>query len=243
MLEVSGLSVRYGKHVALADVSLTVAPSEIVVILGANGAGKTTLLKAIAGLVQPQPGARITLAGRDLGVLEPHHIVEAGIALVPEGRGIFAELTVRENLELGAYARRARAAERDNLKRVLALFPRLAERTHQIVRTMSGGERQMVAIGRALMSAPDMLLLDEPSLGLSPLLCGELFRALAQIRTDGVGLLLVEQNARRSLDVANRGYLIETGHIVGTGTAQSLQSDPAVRRAYLGAAELHSTNR
>ena len=242
MLEVAGLSVRYGKHVALADVAITVAPREIVVILGANGAGKTTLLKAIAGLMRPQPGARIALAGRDLGVLEPHRIVEAGIALVPEGRGIFADLTVRENLELGAYARRARAAERDNLARVLALFPRLAERTHQVVRTMSGGERQMVAIGRALMSAPDMLLLDEPSLGLSPLLCGELFRALATIKAAGVGLLLVEQNARRSLEIADRGYLIETGHIVGSGTAQSLQSDPAVQRAYLGAAEPRATS-
>jgi branched-chain amino acid transport system ATP-binding protein len=239
MLEVAGVSVLYGKHAALADVALSVNPGEIVAMLGANGAGKSTLLKAIAGLVRPQPGARITLDGRDLLALEPHQVVEAGVALVPEGRGIFAELTVRENLRLGAYARRARAAERDNFDRVLALFPRLAERHTQIVRTMSGGERQMVAIGRALMSAPDLLLLDEPSLGLSPLMCSELFRALARIRATGVGLLLVEQNARRSLDIADRGYLIETGRIVGQGTTAELKVDPAVRRAYLGAAEVH----
>jgi branched-chain amino acid transport system ATP-binding protein len=234
MLEVAGLSVLYGKHAALTDVSLSVAPGEIVVILGANGAGKTTLLKAIAGLVPPRSGARIGLGGCDLLALPPHRIVEQGVALVPEGRGIFADLTVRENLLLGAYAQRARPAERDNLARVLALFPRLEERYGQVVRTMSGGERQMVAIGRALMSAPEMLLLDEPSLGLSPIMCRDLFRALARIKSDGIGLLLVEQNARRSLDIADRGYLIETGRIVGAGTAQALQSDPAVQSAYLG---------
>ncbi len=239
MLEVSGLSVRYGKHAALGNVALKVAPGEIVVMLGANGAGKTTLLKAIAGLVRPEPGARVGLDGRDLLALEPHHIVEAGIALVPEGRGIFAELTVRENLELGAYAARARAGERHNLTRVLTLFPRLAERQRQVVRTMSGGERQMVAIGRALMSAPTVLLLDEPSLGLAPLMCIELFRALAQIRAAGVSLLLVEQNAKRSLDIADRGYLIDTGRIVGEGTAANLKVDPAGQRAYLGAGEVH----
>jgi branched-chain amino acid transport system ATP-binding protein len=240
MLEVADLSVLYGKHAALAGVSLQVTPGEIVVILGANGAGKSTLLKAVAGLVRAQPGARIAFGGHDLLALPPHRIVEAGIALVPEGRGIFAELTVRENLELGAYAQRARASERENLARVLALFPRLQERFSQVVRTMSGGERQMVAIGRALMSAPDMLLLDEPSLGLSPIMCGELFRALVSVRAAGVGLLLVEQNARRSLDIADRGYLIETGRIVGQGTAAELKVDPAVQRAYLGTGEVHS---
>ena len=172
---------------ALAGVALDVKPGEIVVMLGANGAGKSTLLKSIAGLVRPQPGARVTFDGPDLLALPPHEIVEAGIALVPEGRGIFAELTVRENLELGAYARRARAGEAENLARVMTLFPRLAERGPQLARTMSGGEQQMVAIGRALMSAPKLLLLDEPSLGLSPLLCGELFQALARVREAGVG--------------------------------------------------------
>jgi branched-chain amino acid transport system ATP-binding protein len=240
MLEIDGLSVAYGKHAALAGVALTVARGEIVAMLGANGAGKSTLLKAVAGLVRPQPGARVHLAGRDLLALPPHLVVEAGVALVPEGRGIFGELTVRENLMLGAYAARARAAEADNLARVVTLFPRLEERFGQIARTMSGGEQQMVAIGRALMSAPDILLLDEPSLGLSPLICGELFAALANIRAAGVGLLLVEQNAKRSLAIADRGYLIETGRIVGEGTAAALAVDPAVQRAYLGAAEVRT---
>jgi branched-chain amino acid transport system ATP-binding protein len=166
-----------------------------------------------------------------------HAIVEAGLALVPEGRGVFGELTVRENLELGAFARRARAAEAENLRHVLELFPRLGERLSQQVRTMSGGEQQMVAVGRALMSAPSILLLDEPSLGLSPLMCKELFAALARIRDKGLGILLVEQNAKRSLAIANRGYLIANGRIVGEGSAESLRNDPAVQRAYLGAAE------
>jgi branched-chain amino acid transport system ATP-binding protein len=239
MLEVENLSVCYGKHAALAGVALTVARGEIVCMLGANGAGKTTLLKAIAGLVSPQPGARVRLDGRDLLALPPHAVVEAGIALVPEGRGIFGDLTVRENLALGAYAQRAREGERANLARVLELFPRLRERFRQIVQTMSGGEQQMVAIGRALMTAPDILLLDEPSLGLSPIMCGELFGALARVRGTGVGLLLVEQNARRSLNIADRGYLIETGRLVGQGSAAALKVDPAVQRAYLGAGEVH----
>ncbi|HKS60756.1 MAG TPA: ABC transporter ATP-binding protein, partial [Xanthobacteraceae bacterium] len=196
MLEVRGLSASYGKHSALSGVDLDVKPGEIVVMLGANGAGKSTLLKAIAGLVHPQSGSRVTFGGQDLLALPPHEIVEAGIALVPEGRGIFAELTVRENLELGAFARRARAGEAESLARIKSLFPRLAERGPQLARTMSGGEQQMVAIGRALMSAPKLLLLDEPSLGLSPLMCGELFQALARIRDTGVGILLVEQNAK-----------------------------------------------
>jgi ABC-type branched-subunit amino acid transport system ATPase component len=240
MLEVRALSASYGKHSALSGVDLGVAPGEIVVMLGANGAGKSTLLKSIAGLVTPQPGSGVTFEGCDLLALAPHEIVEAGIALVPEGRGIFAELTVRENLELGAYARRARPGESENLARVMALFPRLAERGRQFARTMSGGEQQMVAVGRALMSAPKLLLLDEPSLGLSPLLCGELFQALAQIRRAGVGLLLVEQNAALGLNVADRGYLIESGRIVGQGSAQSLRGDPAVQRAYLGIGEGHA---
>jgi len=236
MLELSGLSVQYGQHRALDAVELSVARGEIIVLLGANGAGKTTLLKAIAGLVAPREGARIALDGHSLAGLPPHTIVEAGIALVPEGRGVFGELTVRENLLLGAHARRARAATSANLDLVHRLFPRLRERSRQVVRTMSGGEQQMVAVGRALMSAPAILMLDEPSLGLSPLLCKELFRTLADIRRSGIGILLVEQNARQSLRVADRGLLIETGRVVGRGTAADLASDPAVRRAYLGAA-------
>jgi len=238
MLEVGSLSVAYGKHRAVDAVALTVAAGELVVILGANGAGKTSLLKAIAGIQPAAPGARISLAGRDLAAMRAHQIVEAGLALVPEGRGIFGDLTVRENLMLGAFARRARAGEAENLDRVVTLFPRLAERMTQAARTMSGGEQQMVAIGRALMSAPDILLLDEPSLGLSPLMCGELFAALTRVRQSGIGILLVEQNAKRSLAIADRGYLIENGRIVGAGSATALQDDPAVQRAYLGLAEI-----
>ncbi len=234
MLDVAGLSISYGRHRAVNDVALSVAKTEIVVILGANGGGKTSLLKALAGMLPASPGTSITLDGQDLTKLPAHAIVEAGLALVPEGRGIFGELTVRENLLLGAYPRRARAHEAANLARILALFPRLGERMSQAARTMSGGEQQMVAIGRALMSAPDILLLDEPSLGLSPLICGELFEALGRIRSSGIGVLLVEQNAKRSLQIADRGYLIEQGRIVGQGSAAALRDDPAVQRAYLG---------
>ncbi len=234
MLEVSHLSVSYGQHRALSDVALHVGRGEILVVLGANGAGKSTLLKALAGLVRPAAGVRIRLGSQDLTTMEPHHIVEAGLALVPEGRGIFGDLTVRENLALGAHPRRARAGEAARLDQVLSLFPRLTERMRQVARTMSGGEQQMVAIGRALMSAPEILLLDEPSLGLSPLMCGELFRALGRIRSTGVGVLLVEQNAKRSLEIADRGILLENGHVVGEGAAAALAADPAVRRAYLG---------
>jgi acyl-CoA reductase-like NAD-dependent aldehyde dehydrogenase/ABC-type branched-subunit amino acid transport system ATPase component len=234
MLEVSGLSVRYGKHLALDEVSLSVGPGEIVVMLGANGAGKSSCLKALGGMVARMPGARIALGGVDLTHLPAHEIVEAGLALVPEDRGIFADLSVHENLLLGAYLARARPHEAANLKKVLALFPRLAERLRQLARTMSGGERQMLAIGRALMSHPQVLLLDEPSLGLSPLVCKELFQALGRVRDLGVGVLLVEQNAAQSLAIGSRGYLLENGRIVGEGAAGDLQSDPAVRRAYLG---------
>src|SRR6187549_602867 len=239
MLEVSGISVAYGKHVAVDRIALNVKPGEVVLILGANGSGKTSLLKAIAGIQPAAAGASVQLAGRDLDGLPAHQIVEAGLALVPEGRGVFGELTVRENLELGAFARRARPREAENLASVLELFPRLAERLGQQVRTMSGGEQQMVAVGRALMSAPEILLLDEPSLGLAPIMCTELFGALARIRSTGVGILLVEQNARQSLKVADRGYLIESGRIVGSGSAAALKDDPAVQRAYLGAGEIH----
>ena len=236
MLDVQHLSVSYGKHVALDGVSLTVGRGEIVVMLGANGAGKSSCLKALGGMVPHAPGARITLGGHDISTLQPHEVVEAGLALVPEDRGIFADLTVRENLRLGAFTPRAHTLEAEHLQRVLTLFPRLAERMGQFARTMSGGERQMVAIGRALMSSPSVLLLDEPSLGLSPLVCKELFQALARIKELGVGVLLVEQNARQGLAIATRGYLLENGRIVGHGPAAQLQDDPAVRRAYLGGA-------
>jgi len=240
MLEIGNVSAFYGKHRALDGVSLKVDRGEIVVILGANGAGKTTLLKAIGGLVPAAPGAKIAMAGKDLAGTPAHKIVEAGVALVPEGRGIFGELTVSENLMLGAFPARARAKEADNLAMVLGLFPRLNERLKQTVRTMSGGEQQMVAIGRALMTAPEILLLDEPSLGLSPIMCKELFQILKRIRDAGLGIMLVEQNAKQSLEIADRGYLIESGRIVGSGTAAVLKTDPAVQKAYLGASEAHA---
>jgi branched-chain amino acid transport system ATP-binding protein len=241
MLDVSRLSVSYGKHLALDNVALSVGMGEIVVMLGANGAGKSSCLKALGAMVRPLPHAHITLNGSDLTTLQAHSVVEAGLALVPEDRGIFPDLTVRENLQLGAFANRARARESENLKRVLALFPRLGERMGQYTRTMSGGERQMVAIGRALMSNPQVLLLDEPSLGLSPLVCKELFQALSRIKGMDVGVLLVEQNARAALAIADRGYLLENGRIVGEGAASDLQGDPAVRPADMGGARAEDT--
>ena len=238
VLEVRDLSVAYGRHRALDAVSIDVQEGEIVAMLGANGAGKSTLLKALCGMVPRQPGTRIALAGLDLTGLPPHAIVEAGLALVPEGRGVFADLSVGENLMLGAFPRRARAREAKNLERVVDLFPRLAERMKQTVRTMRGGEQQRVALGRALMSAPSILLLDEPSLGLAPRVCREVFAALVRVRASGVGVLLIEQNVKQSLAIADRGYLIENGRIVGSGSAPELQRNPAVRLAYLGGAAL-----
>jgi branched-chain amino acid transport system ATP-binding protein len=235
MLELASLSVSYGRHRAVSDAALQVAQGEIVVLLGANGAGKSTLLKATAGVVRPHPGARVTLDGRALLDIPPHQVVNAGLALVPEGRGVFGELSVRENLSLGAFPPRARAGEAKMLDTVLSLFPRLAERLPQLVRTMSGGEQQMVAIGRALMSAPTILLLDEPSLGLSPLLCKELFASLRRVRNTGVGILLVEQNARQSLAIGDRAYVMATGRVSSVGKAADALNDDAVRRAYLGA--------
>ncbi|ADZ72367.1 ABC transporter ATP-binding protein [Polymorphum gilvum] len=234
MLEIKGLSAAYGQHRALEDVNLRVDRGEIVVILGANGAGKSTLLKAISGICEGQVGGSVVMQGTELLGMAANRIVEEGIALVPEGRGVFGDLTVAENLTLGAYANRAREEEAGNLERVLRLFPKLRERRGQQVRTMSGGEQQMVAIGRAMMSNPALLTLDEPSLGLSPLLCKELFQSLKTVRDAGIGILLVEQNARQSLAIADRGYLIENGRILQEGKAAELRNDPAVQAAYLG---------
>ncbi|MBX9457577.1 MAG: ABC transporter ATP-binding protein [Rhizobium sp.] len=234
MLEIHDLSLHYGQHLALDRVAVTVAKGEIVVILGANGAGKSSLLKCAAGLVRPDAGASIRLSGQDIAARPAHLVLEAGIALVPEGRGIFGDLTVEENLALGAYARRARAHAAQGRQLVYELFPKLADRRAQFVNTMSGGEQQMVAIGRALMSKPDLLMLDEPSLGLAPVVVGELFSALQRIRDSGPALLIVEQNVRMSLSIADRGYLIEAGRIAGENTATALLNDDAVKRAFLG---------
>ena len=236
MLEVKGLSAAYGQHPALNKASVRVGKGEIVVILGANGAGKSTLLKAISGICEGKVTGSVRMNGHELVGMKPDRIVEEGIALVPEGRGIFGDLTVEENLTLGAYSERAKDAERTNLDRVYALFPKLLERRRQVARTMSGGEQQMVAIGRAMMSNPAILTLDEPSLGLSPLLSKELFQSLRAVRDTGIGILLVEQNAKASLAIADRGYLLENTEIIHEDAAASLAEDPAVQKAYLGGA-------
>ena len=234
MLKIKNLSVAYGHHRALDNVSMTVGSGEIVVVLGANGAGKSTLLKAIGGMTPAGNGFKASINGAPIQNEKPHTIVESGIALVPEGRGVFGELSVAENLKLGANPKRARRRETENRKTVFTLFPVLARRKQQLVRTMSGGEQQMVAIGRAIMSQPDVMMFDEPSLGLSPLLTTEVFKVLTELKKTGVGILLVEQNARQSLAIADRGYLLENGHIGQSGLARDLIEDKAVRKAYLG---------
>jgi branched-chain amino acid transport system ATP-binding protein len=234
MLEIDGLDHVYGRHSALRDVAIRVRPGEVVAILGANGAGKSTLLNAIAGLLTPSGGS-IRYHGNELIGLPAHRIVEHGIATVTETRHLFGPMSVMENLSLGAFPRHARQATPASVARVFALFPRLAERRRQAVRTMSGGEQQMVAVGRALMAQPSLLLLDEPSLGLAPMLAAELFAALERIAREGdTSILMVEQNARRALKMANRGYLLSLGRIVGEGSAQSLAQDNAVAESYLG---------
>lgn len=234
MLEVNSLSHAYGRHEALHEVAIRLKAGECIAILGANGAGKTTLLNAVAGLVRPSGGS-IRFQGTQLVGLSPDRIVELGIATVPENRHLFAPMSVMENLALGAFPQRARSNTAAALERVFDLFPKLAERRRQAVRSMSGGERQMVAIGRALMTQPALLLLDEPSLGLSPRLASELFAALSRIaRESAVSVLMVEQNARRALAMASRAYLLSVGRIVGEGEAQTLARDNALVRSYLG---------
>jgi ABC-type branched-subunit amino acid transport system ATPase component len=234
MLEVERLAHRYGHHEALHVAALHLRAGESVAILGANGAGKTTLLNAIAGILRPDEGS-IRFHGTELVGLPPYRIVELGVAAVPESRHLFGPMTVMENLTLGAFTRRARSGAAVTLERVFALFPRLAERRHQRVRTMSGGEQQMVAIGRALMTQPALLLLDEPSLGLSPLIASELFAVLAGVAREGaVSILVVEQSARRALAFAQRAYLLSMGRIVAEGDARIFANDNLVARSYLG---------
>ncbi len=234
MLECRNVSVFYGRHRAVENVSLTVSTGEIVVMLGANGAGKSTFLRAIAGQVPFREGGSVVMEGQDISHRPAHEIVESGIALVPEDRGVFNELTVHDNLLLGAYPRRARAREAENLERVHSLFPKLAERRRQLVRTMSGGERQMVAVGRAMMSAPAILMLDEPSLGLSPLIVNEMFTAIRRVHAEGTAVLLVEQNVSMAMRVADRAYVLEEGRMVAEGTPDELMQRDEIRRAYLG---------
>jgi len=233
MLEVQDLEVSYGDVRALGGVTLTVGAGAIVALLGPNGAGKSTLLKSIAGLLRPR-GGNIRWEGNDLGAVGAHEIVERGLALVPEGRRLFGTMTVGENLELGAFAPRARRVQEESLERVYALFPALRERRGQLVRALSGGQQQMVAVGRALMSAPRLLMLDEPSLGIAPRLVASIFDSLVEINRAGVGVFLVEQNVRASLSFAHRAYVLEGGRVVGSGPAAALLEDPHVRRAYLG---------
>jgi branched-chain amino acid transport system ATP-binding protein len=233
VLEVRDLEVRYGDARALSSISLTVAPGEIVALLGPNGAGKSSLLKAVAGLVRPRTGS-IRWDGEDLGRVSPHAIVERGLALVPEGRRLFGGMTVEENLELGAFAPRARPAQAASLERVFTLFPVLRERRRQTVSALSGGQQQMVAVGRALMTNPRLLMLDEPSLGIAPRLVGAILDALGAINAAGVAVFLVEQNVHAALRLAHRAYVLENGRLVGAGTGRELLADAHIRRAYLG---------
>ena len=232
MLRVEALDVSYGEIRALKGVGLEVGPGEIVTILGNNGAGKTTTLKTISGLLHPTHGT-ITLENQSLVDVPPHAIVSRGVAHVPEGRRIFNRLTVRENLMMGAYLR-SDAGITGDLERVFGLFPRLAERITQVAGTLSGGEQQMLAIGRALMANPRLLLLDEPSMGLAPVLVEQIFDTIIDINRQGMTILLVEQNAAMALSIAHRGYVLETGSIALTGTAVELSDNADVRRAYLG---------
>jgi len=233
LLELQDVEVAYGDLPALRGVSLVVEEGETLSVVGANGAGKTTMLRAISGLLRPRAG-RILLDGARLDQMASHVIVARGVVQVPEGRKIFPGLTVKENLELGSYVAAARAHRRQSLERVLGLFPRLAERQRQAAGTMSGGEQQMLAIGRALMARPRILMLDEPSLGLAPIIVQEIFRIIAEINRLGTTVLLVEQNTRQALSLSRRGYVLENGRIALEGSGAELLGNEHVRRAYLG---------
>jgi branched-chain amino acid transport system ATP-binding protein len=232
LLVLDQVHTYYGHIHALQGVTIEVDKGEVVTLIGANGAGKTTTLKTISGLLHPRSGS-VTFEGRDISKTEPHHLVRAGIGHAPEGRRIFSRLTVFENLQMGAFTRDQKTIDGD-LDRVMTLFPRLRERTNQQGGTLSGGEQQMLAIGRALMSQPRVLLLDEPSLGLAPILVQQIFSIIKEINAQGTTILLVEQNALQALSVANRGYVLQTGNVVLSGSATSLRENETVRKAYLG---------
>ena len=234
LLEVKDLKVSYGKIQAIKGISLNVKQGEIVTLVGANGAGKTTLLKTISGILKPSDGV-INFEGKDIQGIAPHDRVIEGLCQAPEGRGIFPGMTVLENLEMGKYARKDWKNElKEDLDRMYHLFPRLKERQNQAGGTLSGGEQQMLSIGRALMSRPRLLLLDEPSMGLAPMFIQQIFNIIREIQTQGVSILLVEQNAAQALSCANRAYILETGNIVKEGAGKDLLNDDAIKKAYLG---------
>ncbi|MGE5525913.1 MAG: ABC transporter ATP-binding protein [Rhodospirillaceae bacterium] len=233
MLEVAGLRVAYGGINAVKGIDFVVKRGELVTLIGANGAGKTTTLKALAGLLHPVGGV-IRYENADITGMPAHLLVRRGLALVPEGRGVFPRLTIEENLAMGAYARHDRADVRADIDRAYSLFPRLAERRRQLAGTLSGGEQQMLAIARALMSRPRLLLLDEPSMGLAPIMVQRIFETIKQVAAEGMTLLLVEQNAKVALEISNRGYVMESGRIVLADQARALLSNDQVRHAYLG---------
>jgi branched-chain amino acid transport system ATP-binding protein len=233
MLEVNEINTYYGNIHALRGISITVEEGEIVTLIGANGAGKTPILRTISGLLKPRSGS-VYLEGEDLSKYKAHEIVYKGVAMVPEGRGIFARLTVSENLDMGAFSRKDKTGVQADLDKVFELFPRLKERINQVSGTLSGGEQQMLATGRAMMANPRLLLLDEPSMGLAPVLVESVFDAIKQINKEGTTILLVEQNATMALAIANRGYVLQTGEIVLQDTAKNLQTNEMVQKAYLG---------
>lgn len=233
MLKIDNIDVYYGAIHALKGISLEVKEGEIVTLIGANGAGKSTTLRTISGLLKPKTGS-ITFLGQNIEGVRAHEIVKKGISQVPEGRRVFAEMTVMENLDLGAFVRKDKVGIQQDLKHVFELFPRLEERKNQSAGTLSGGEQQMLAMGRALMSRPKLLLLDEPSMGLAPLLIKEIFNIIVDINKSGTTVLLVEQNANMALSIANRAYVLETGRITLSGSAKELAASEDVRKAYLG---------
>jgi len=233
LLEVDNIHTYYGNIHALKGVSISVDKGEIVTLVGANGAGKSTTLNTICGILKPRQG-EVRLNGESLNTFKPHEIVAKGVSQAPEGRRIFSRLTVMENLEMGAYARSDRKGIAQDLERVFAIFPRLKERAHQVGGTLSGGEQQMLAIARALMARPRVLLLDEPSMGLAPILVQEIFSIIREINQQGTTILLVEQNVNMALQIAQRGYVLETGRVVLQGSAKELRENPQVRAVYLG---------
>ena len=233
MLEVKDLKVSYGSILALKGISFEVKKGEIISLIGANGAGKTTTLHSISNLIKKQSGT-VTFKGEDITNLAADKIVKAGLIHVPEGRRVFSNLTVRENLEMGAFLRKDKAGIKADLEHVYELFPRLKERVKQLAGTLSGGEQQMLAMGRGLMSKPELLLLDEPSMGLAPILVDEIFDIIQKINADGTTILLVEQNAFKAMSIANRVYILETGEVASSGNAEDMIHDESVKKAYLG---------